>query len=53
MKCQGICGMHNRCVGEVKKVHVEDFYKDWGEFYYCDYAIQFDESNGFTVTVIE
>ena len=53
MKCQGECSEQDKCVGEVKKVRVVEGLKDWGKFYYCDYAIQTDRDNGFTVMILE
>jgi len=49
-ECQGGCEKH---VGAVRKVHVGDGFKDWGEFWYCEAAIERDRGQGFTVKVIE
>jgi len=56
IKCQGECSVYedkNLCSGTVKLVHVKNKDVDWGEFYYCDTAIQEDIDNGFEVTVLE
>jgi hypothetical protein len=53
MECQGICKRYGYCSGEIRKVHVTknelDGIKDWGNYYYCDVAIQSDLDNGFNI----
>ena len=53
MECQGKCNSHHMCFGEVKKVNVKDIHEDWGNFYYCEQAIEKDKNNGFVITIIQ
>jgi len=45
-ECEGSCAKH---AGVVRKVHVWHGYKDWGEFWYCEAAIEIDRARGFTI----
>lgn len=47
--CQGRCDCHH---GEVHRVHVWHWPKDWGVFWYCENAIAVDQRNGFVVNVV-
>lgn len=53
-KCGGGCerelGGHR---GEVKFVHVYDANVDWGNFWYCEAAIECDKERGFTVEEVK
>lgn len=42
--CRGCCGQH---VGEVKEVYVVG----WGDFKYCQNAIEIDRNKGLTVII--
>ena len=46
--CDGDCSEHE---GEVRKVHVKHLnpFHDWGEFNYCEKAIEKDSADGFEV----
>ena len=51
MRCDGACEKH---VGRVVVVGVvSESGKDWGEFNYCQQAIQDDTEDGFVVTARE
>jgi len=47
--CEGACKHH---VGPIQRVHVVGHGHDWGEFWYCQNAIEEDRRRGFTVTII-
>ncbi len=49
-KCEGSCEEHR---GQVVRVKVTDIGKDWGEFDYCEEAIEEDERRGLDVKIIE
>ena len=52
-KCMGNCeGKGNPCIGEIKRVHVFDKDQDWGDYWYCEKAIQRDKDMGFTIEEI-
>jgi hypothetical protein len=50
--CEGACQGEGLCGGRVRKVTVRNpetgYY--WGEFWYCDTAIEIDRTHGLTVT---
>ena len=50
MTCDGSCDKH---VGEVRRVHVIHPAHDWGEFWYCDTAIDEDRRRELTVEIVE
>jgi hypothetical protein len=54
-KCQGNCEVtHGGHIGPLQRVHVWGSDVDWGEFIYCENAIDEDERNrGMIVEVIE
>lgn len=51
--CEGECKSHGECRGEVHRVHVTNLARDWGEFWYCERAIEKDRSNHFDVELTE
>jgi hypothetical protein len=55
LKCNGACHDCGDCVGEVKRVEVLDGSgdKSWGEFNYCEKAIEIDTKNGFRVVILD
>jgi len=52
LKCEGGCFEDRTCLGEVVTVHVEHPNHDWGNFNYCQTAIEEDRSRGLTVTIL-
>lgn len=50
IKCEGSCEEHK---GDVKRVHVWYGSKDWGEFDYCDQAIEEDERRGMQIELVK
>lgn len=50
MKCEGQCEQH---IGRVVRVEVFDnvTMKSWGDFDYCQQAIEDDRAKGFTVKI--
>lgn len=48
-KCEGSCEEHR---GEVVRVKVTDTGKDWGEFDYCQEAIEEDKRRGLEVHIL-
>jgi hypothetical protein len=46
--CDGDCPEHQGEVRKVNVTHPDPFY-DWGEFNYCEVAIEKDEADGFEV----
>lgn len=55
-KCEGMCCFnHNdNADREVRTVRVvSNGGRDWGEFTYCDEAVEIDQDNGFTVLPVE
>ena len=56
MKCEGSCDrLSNGHRGEVVLVHVYDDKnsKDWGEYWYCQDAINSDRHSGFRVEEVK
>lgn len=52
--CMGNCeGRGNECDGETKHYHVFDKETDWGDYWYCEKAVQQDRDRGFTVEEIK
>jgi len=49
LNCEGGCEKH---FGTIRRVNVSHKGYDWGEFYYCEIAIQEDISRGFEVKII-
>jgi len=51
-ECFGSCEKH---IGKVQYVSVKDPKTgyDWGEFYYCEDAIECDTKNGLIVTILD
>jgi hypothetical protein len=51
-ECFGSCEEH---IGKVQYVSVKDPKTgyDWGEFYYCEDAIECDTKNGLIVTILD
>lgn len=47
--CEGSCAEHT---GALKRVHVHHPNHDWGEFTYCDEAIEEDKRRGLSVEVL-
>jgi hypothetical protein len=54
VKCEGECSRENKCIGDVRRVHVRNnrLTRPF-EFNYCEIAIEEDERSGFHVEVIE
>ena len=54
-KCDGRCSMFGDCRGEVRRVSVYsgNGRRNWGEYSYCDVAVQTDTKNGYLVKVAE
>lgn len=52
-ECEGNCG-DNGHIGIVRRVRVIDEHKpyDWGEFWYCEFAIQEDRDREFIVEIL-
>lgn len=50
MTCEASCKQHT---GDVLRVHVWGAMHDWGEFWYCDTAIEEDRQRGLTVEIVE
>lgn len=46
LECDGNCEVHR---GDVHRVHVSNISHDWGEFNYCEAAIEHDKAIGFDV----
>jgi hypothetical protein len=48
-QCEGACSKH---VGQIQRVQVKDPRNqyDWGDFWYCEAAIEEDTERGFAVT---
>jgi hypothetical protein len=65
MRCESMCGAQSpfECDGEVKRVEVFgkllasgevlDADYSWGEFHYCERAIDADRQRGFRVEIID
>lgn len=54
-ECEGSCDEHGRHVGEVQKCHVfgpPPHSHGWGEFHYCETAIEIDRERGLIVLPI-
>ena len=55
--CNGSCDKLDSKghLGKVQRVHVYDdrYAKDWGEYWYCQTAIESDRHNGFRVDILE
>lgn len=49
-KCRGGCLQHRGLVRRVKVTGADKH--DWGTFWYCETAIQVDESHGFTIQLV-
>ena len=52
-ECDGRCSINQGCVGEIQRVRVSGRGEYWGEFNYCQTAIDIDRGNGLIVKVIE
>lgn len=53
IECDGTCNRLHTCKGLLFRVHVVDTHDvDWGEFWYCNMAIELDEENDFNVTIL-
>jgi len=56
IKCEGSCdALDYGHYGNIRKVHIFDdrYGKDWGEWFYCQCAVDGDINNGFRVEEIE
>jgi hypothetical protein len=51
-ECDGTCSFHGDCIGEVKRVRVTKGIDNWGDWWYCDYAIEQDRRHGFDVELL-
>lgn len=51
-ECEGACSFHGDCTGEVKRVRVTKGIDNWGDWWYCDYAIEQDRRHGFDVELL-
>jgi hypothetical protein len=51
-ECDGSCNSNKTCAGEIVRVHVFGGWTDWGEFNYCQHAIQEDRKAGLTVNEV-
>lgn len=51
MKCQGRCNEYGECKGTIRAVNVisENGCRNWGDYNYCETAIEHDQDNGFLV----
>jgi hypothetical protein len=50
--CEGECKAHGECRGDVQRVHVSKD-RDWGDFWYCERAVEKDRSRNFDVELTE
>ena len=51
LSCDGRCGQHGTCKGDVQQVTVKsgDGRRTWGRYNYCEAAISEDVTNGYIV----
>lgn len=54
IECESRCNYLHKCKGSLFRVHVTStaYNKDWGEFWYCQEAIDIDRSRRFDVSIL-